>query len=492
MSFSGASSPVWNFLMTFILAIVVCGFGQQRPEPSFSDLVIPSTTWTGELQPNYSVELKPGAYSYPPFPRWLPGPTGTRLEFRVNLAETSTCVVHIARANAPSLARLLVDNREVSVLPITTGSFHGHFTSTQNGPLGNVEEDLWSSIPSGIHTVTVLNGDKGWIEIPTIRFGGLGPTQVHMERELVRTVSVREVVEMTAPNLQAQVWGVGLGAFPNDDGQEVKSLNIRALDLQYQVRKVRDRVGQEFNFLEAAADSSHSQHLTVEVDSTVTLYSRTLRPGPPKEQVKITESERRRWTQLADLSEANRLRNWMTTNNLVRKANERDLQFGQRVLNTMQRLLRYKWVPSASKGIGPCLQRGWGACGDLNETLVAALKLEKIPARLRQGRNILGKTRKFGLSDDGTLHVAAEFWAEGVGWVPIEGSAFSGESLAEGGALTPFLGVALGDHLNKHYDSAWLDDTKRSFQEMDWISGTWLGTWDGWKTKSYFGFESQP
>lgn len=460
-----------------------------KPEPSITDLVIPSAEWKFKSEPDYFCDVSEDSSSPTPYPRWLSGPKGTRLQFHLQVKKDTIFVAEIGRANAPADACLLLDSKEVCKLGITTKTFKGTITPAKEGPLGDVSEDLWCMVPAGDHTLTLLNSGTGWIEVPTVRFTGIGPKTFHLERRPVKTVLVHEVVKMIAPKLRSRVWGVGVGTFPSDDGQTVNDLKVRILDLEHKVSRIQDANGHDYLKLEAAAGPSHAQSITVEVLANVTLYSRRLVPGKASERPEISEADRQCYTKIYERKEMDTVEAWIKQNNLARGAEEPALAFAQRLMNVFRRKLRYKWDPSAPKGAAISVKRGWGACGDLNGLAVDVLKLSLIPARARQGRNIIGDSRALTASTDETMHVAAEFWVDEVGWVPIEASAMSGPSLTVGGPLKSYLGIAYGEHLNKHYDSFYINSTWRSFQLMDFPFGSWEGSWDGWHLESSFGYQ---
>lgn len=310
---------------------------------------------------------------------------------------------------------------------------------------------------------------------------------VHLVRTPGPTVEVTEEFRMVAPNIRMAVWGVGFGTTPSDGGQELISSRIWAEGASHRTRQVTDKLGQRFWLLEASG-VGNEQSLTCRATTKIQLFRRELKQGADPNPPTLAEAERRMWLRLADASDASPIRAWMSQMRLYRDPSQNQLVFAQKVLTAMEASLAYKWDSSAPKGIKACLSRGWGACGDLNDVAVSVLKVAGIPARLRQGRNIVGAKREFGPDDDGTFHVAAEFWADNVGWVPIEASAFSGPSLTTGGQLRTYLGRAEPSHLTKHYDFAWLDGQKRSFQTCDWPFGRWQGSWDGWKASGQFGF----
>lgn len=284
-------------------------------------------------------------------------------------------------------------------------------------------------------------------------------------------------------------WGVGFGCAPSDDGQQLISRTITAEGTYSQTRLVRDKTGQVFTILEAPG-TRNPQSLTVKSITKLQLFRRELVQGADPNPPVLPLEERQMWLRPLNQDSQAIVRAWMSKARLYRDASPNEIVFARKLLAAMEAMLSFKWDPAAPKGVGPCLARGWGSCGDLNSIAVSVLKAAGIPARLRQGRKVIGAQRLLKDGEDETYHVAAEFWADKVGWVPIEASTFSGPDLRTGGRLTTFLGLAEPAHFSKHYDIAWLDGTARSFQNCDWVFGSWRGTWDGWSMKTQYGFKT--
>lgn len=473
--------------MLFVVFALLAAQGNGPPEPLITDLVGRSAEWHGQVQPNFHFDVKAGSNEIPAFPRWLPGGM-TRLEFQVHLAAPTAFVAEIDRANAPAEAQLLVDGSLVSRLPITVSTFKGPSEQKPEGPLGAVDSVVWTTVPAGDHTVTCWNAGHGWIEVSAIRIAGIGPKQFHMDRQLVGTFRVQEESLMEAPNLTMDWWGVGFGAVPKDEDQELVEINARAIDDEYWVADTTDQTGQRVMLLRAAGAPNHPNSLAVHIDMTVKLFKRSLKWGAPATPPQLSATDRSRYLGLPNNADMNVLADWMKGHGLNGKGNDTDLEFAQKLVNLIRRSLRYKWDARAPQGHAPTISRGWGACGDLNGLAVDALKLAGIPARTRAGVNIVGAEHPFAPSGDGDMHVGAEFWAQGVGWVPIEASAFDGPSLNEGGPLRPFIGTTTGEHLTKHYDVLWIDNQSRVLQLMDFPFGQWHGAWDGWKVHTKLGY----
>lgn len=308
----------------------------------------------------------------------------------------------------------------------------------------------------------------------------------HIERKYFRTVVMTEEITMDSPGILMSEWGVGLGSFPSDDSQELISLEISAPGERFTVFDIKDKYNQSFKGMRVQATEQNQNKLTVRDKVTIKLFSLTLADGAPKDTP--TLANRSRFLTNYNKAESDIVQRWLAVHNLSRKSGMSDIELAQSILDKMKEVFRYKFIASGERGITGLCRNGFGACGELNDFIVTALKVFNIPARIRPGRNIIGDQRPLQLAEDNTMHVAAEFWADGVGWVPIEASAMDGKSLEEGGKLVPFLGKSTGDFIGKHYDYVYLDSQVRSFQIGEFVFGQWRGNWDGWKLTNKLGF----
>jgi len=112
---------------------------------------------------------------------------------------------------------------------------------------------------------------------------------------------------------------------------------------------------------------------------------------------------------------AAQLRAWIETNELTRAAIESDVQFARRVHEFLRANFTYGWPPTTwptttGWAVDAVAMGGQAECYGLSRVFVAVLRANGIPSRALPGR----------LIKDGGTHVKAEFYAEGVGWVPVE------------------------------------------------------------------------
>jgi hypothetical protein len=95
---------------------------------------------------------------------------------------------------------------------------------------------------------------------------------------------------------------------------------------------------------------------------------------------------------------------------------------------------------------------------------VAALRANEVPAR-----TLWGRWAKPQEGDYGQWHVKAEFFAEGIGWVPVE---MAGALAWSGVDLDDLFGRDEGDFITLHIDTDLLVETHRfGKQPIGWRQG---------------------
>lgn len=182
-------NPYVNSLgMKFVPVPVSSNAGNtmKKPGPGGSDLIIDPAAWRFLAEPDYSCNLFDLETRPPPYPRWLPGPSGTRLEFNLRMNQETTFMIRIGGASPLSEARLLLNDREMSKLLMTEKMFKGPPWKGRGGEhLGPINVELRITVPPGSHTVTVLNSGEGWFEIPMIRVTKRGSMTSRNQRKQI-------------------------------------------------------------------------------------------------------------------------------------------------------------------------------------------------------------------------------------------------------------------------------------------------------------------
>jgi transglutaminase-like putative cysteine protease len=157
----------------------------------------------------------------------------------------------------------------------------------------------------------------------------------------------------------------------------------------------------------------------------LSLSTRKLVTGKSNTAVRPLSEEERAWclraNKFTNFNEP-RFQTWLEQHDLIRSPEERDVKFAYRALRVVGKLLRYG-TAGPQDACSVISQQG-SECGGLSNTYVAVLRANGIPARFVPGR-WLG-TAKPQMDNSGsldfdrnTMHVKSEFYANGIGWVPV-------------------------------------------------------------------------
>jgi transglutaminase-like putative cysteine protease len=187
-------------------------------------------------------------------------------------------------------------------------------------------------------------------------------------------------------------------------------------------------------------------HLALTVEAT--LYKRRLLPRTPHQPApvvaELSADEVRRYTRATPTLDCDEpaLRDWIAARKLRRGDGEGDLAFARRVFLFLKQQFAYTAAPGQECRASRVCKAGKADCGGLCALYVAVLRANGVPARLLVGR--------WAQSEPGvTCHVKAEFFARGVGWVPVDVSLAVTETSR--GALSYF-GNDAGEFVTFHVD----------------------------------------
>ena len=119
------------------------------------------------------------------------------------------------------------------------------------------------------------------------------------------------------------------------------------------------------------------------------------------------------------------------------------------------RTLNTRSASRCQRGVSRRCQRGAADCGGLSMIFAAAMRANGIPARL-SGRTLgrVSAWHRRQIADQ--MHVKAEFYADGVGWIPVD---CSGAVEDRAAAESDFFGSDAGDFLTFHVDCGMQVDT---------------------------------
>jgi transglutaminase-like putative cysteine protease len=196
----------------------------------------------------------------------------------------------------------------------------------------------------------------------------------------------------------------------------------------------------------------------IQVVYRATLRSRHLRPGREGETLtpdhELTDGERKAC--LMSLGQVNHsdpgFRSWMRAEDLMRGPSERVIEFAKRVFVQIRSTFAYQYEPGQDRHASAVCRAKWSDCGGLSVLLVSVLRANGIPARTLYGRwaQSAQPGGRLGSAPYYQWHVKAEFFAPGVGWIPVDMAAGIERDKSRAGLR--FFGHDEGDFLVLHVD----------------------------------------
>jgi transglutaminase-like putative cysteine protease len=146
-------------------------------------------------------------------------------------------------------------------------------------------------------------------------------------------------------------------------------------------------------------------------------------------------------------------KSWQAEHKLTRGPDEPEIDFARRVFTTIRGQFQYEHVPDMDRAPAAVCQAGKSDCGGLSNLFVASLRSQGIPARTLAGRwaTSADPDEKLNGHPYYQYHVKAEFFAAGVGWVPVDmASGILHDRSREG---LYYFGYDPGDFITQHIDS---------------------------------------
>jgi transglutaminase-like putative cysteine protease len=254
--------------------------------------------------------------------------------------------------------------------------------------------------------------------------------------------------EFKAPQLQATEWVVVVAKPPDLPGQT--SVSISAEPDAKQAKEESDLKQPILVWRIPANDDKLKTSVHIRVKTEATLVERRLVPLAPRAKAPkvaaLGADERKLF--LASTSRLNHdaqdFQDWLDANKLRRLAKETDVDFAFRVFLVIRAKFTYKFpVEHDGKATSTC-KAGKGDCGCMSTVFVCACRANGIPAR-----ELCGRWADSAKGKDSKIHCKAEFYAEQVGWVPVD--ATLGMNTAGPDGLR-FFGNDPGDFVVWHLD----------------------------------------
>lgn len=359
------------------------------------------------------------------------------------------------------------------------------FLKPQTGPVIRVNE-AGLSTPDRHYLAKVREGKRN----ETYAVEARANAAYAIERNFARKVRGRYGLEITYPSLEPKEWIWFSAKPPETDGQSLQS-NLFPNSVTYKERAPTDR---ELWRARCQPDPSNpkrgsikfvvggelfSRHLVKSSSTSLSLPVLSLSYGEKKQFLAETE--------LFELRDPGFV-NWMREGKLIRdRKEEGQIDFARRVFLKIADDFSYIYERDMDRRVSRVCEARKSDCGGLSTLFVSAMRANGIPARTLAGRWAKSAVpgEFLGSVPYSQYHVKAEFYADGVGWVPVDMAAAVDRESAE--AQLRYFGQDKGDFITMHLDYELVVDTIhfgektiRCLQGASyWVTGS--GTLDGRK-----------
>jgi transglutaminase-like putative cysteine protease len=283
-----------------------------------------------------------------------------------------------------------------------------------------------------------------------------------LETRPARRVTATLTFEAQADKLEASEWIVFAAAAPATAGQS----HVRSrMEPAGKVVAERSELERPVLFARVPGRGQLEKSLTLKVQYEATLWSRrllALTSGERSAKVEQLSLEDRKAAlrSAGDLvHEDENLKHWQAKQMLVRRSAESDIAFARRAFSVIRQQFAYDYRPEMDRTPAAVCQTGKSDCGGLSNLLVAVLRSQGIPARTLAGRWAMSAEPGQTLNgfDYHQYHVKAEFFAAGVGWIPMDmASGILHDRSTEG---LHYFGRDDGDFITQHIDGSLELDT---------------------------------
>ena len=250
------------------------------------------------------------------------------------------------------------------------------------------------------------------------------------------------------PQLQATEWVIVAARPPELPGQ--RDVAVSAEPHAKEAKEGSDRQQPILVWRMPVDNDKLKTHVHIRFKTEATLVERHLVPlAPGAKAPKVAalgEGERKLFLtpNPRQNHDAQDFQDWLNATKLRRHAREADVDFAARVFQVIRAKFTYQFpVAHDGKATSTC-KAGKGDCGCLSTVFVCACRANGTPAR-----ELCGRWAESAKGNDSKTHCKAEFYAEGVGWVPVD--ATLGMS-TPGPAGLRFFGHDLGDFVAWHLD----------------------------------------
>lgn len=245
------------------------------------------------------------------------------------------------------------------------------------------------------------------------------------------TVKVRATLSRDAvfPQMAVQKYSLTVAVPPTHAGQELIDFSIDDKAERFNDRSSQSRpLAQKY---ESILRPKSPTRIGCKVSMTLQLHerqlvkkSRRLHRDITLDEVSISNDASELF-RLADGSfdyESNAFQTWKRDNRLIATASQTEIDYAREVFDKIVSSYRYQYDFKQKRVASALCQTTGTDCGGVSILFVTTLRSEGIPARTLVGHyaESLSKSERGREEPEGKRHVIAEFFASGVGWVPVD------------------------------------------------------------------------
>jgi transglutaminase-like putative cysteine protease len=278
-----------------------------------------------------------------------------------------------------------------------------------------------------------------------------------------KTVSAEHAYAVSAPDLTALEWIIFTPRPPDFPGQKVLDAHtIPGSENTFELSPLKQPV---MRARIPVRNTKLTREVLLKTRLDARLYSRHLiqRIGKTPEDSAAPLAARERQLFLRRTSQfdytSRTFQGWVRTNDLVRAKTEGEVDFARRVFLRIAKNFEYEYLGEQDRKASHVCKAGKSDCGGLAVLFATVLRSQGIPARTLAGRWAVSAKpdEKIGEVKYHQEHVKAEFFAQGVGWVPVDLSSAILHDRSPG--KLEYFGKDPGDFLTLHFDNDLALDT---------------------------------
>ncbi|MCU0779846.1 MAG: transglutaminase domain-containing protein [Akkermansiaceae bacterium] len=281
-----------------------------------------------------------------------------------------------------------------------------------------------------------------------------------LDRRLAQTVEATYQVDISTPRLTAREWVLVWPKAPDHPAQRVLAAACKPQGVVITDRSPLRQPLWRVPVRVAAEDPPNEVSFAVKIRAE--LFSRRLVSDAGSAKVPaLGPAERQSFTRSTPWFDYDspEFAEWVKAKGLDRGDSEGEITFARRVFVKLASDFEYEYLMEMNRVASAVCRAGKSDCGGLSGLFVTILRAEGIPARMLAGRWALSAKKDHTIGEVRYFqeHVKAEFFAQGVGWVPVDVS--SAVLHDKSAAKSRFFGNDLGDFIILHFDHELSFDT---------------------------------